>query len=209
MRIWTSSGAESTIEFLSVVLDLFFMVAAGVLAITVASAHPVVVLLASSKYAGTDRLIPVLLAGLLIYSTYTFVAAGLLIHKRTLEMAGLLVLSVIFNIALNCLLLPCMGLNGSALATLLSYTLCILLLGRASNRFLPLQFKLTSLAKYMSAAALASLAGSMLGLDSPIRDLLCRSALTVSVYGVALYALDARVRRAARWTLIECRGRLS
>ena len=100
MRIWTASGADKTIEFLTVALDLFLMTAAGVLAITLASAHPVVVLLASSKYAGVDRLIPVLLAGLLIYATYIFVAAGLLIHKRTLEMAGLLVLAAVFNLSL-------------------------------------------------------------------------------------------------------------
>lgn len=208
MRIWTSSGAEKTIEFLTVTLDLFLMTAAGVFAVTLASARPLVVLLASSKYAGADRLIPVLLAGLLIYATYVFVAAGLLIHKRTLEMAGLLVLSAVINIGLNCLLLPYMGLNGSALATLLSYALCILLLASASNRLLPLRIKLSFLARYATAAALAALAGSVVELGSPILDLLSRSVLTVSVYGAVLYGLDSRVRRAARWTLMECRTRL-
>jgi O-antigen/teichoic acid export membrane protein len=169
------------------------------LAVAAAVARPLVILLASSKYAGAERLIPILLAGLLIYALYVFLAAGLLIHKRTNQMAGILVLAAVFNIALNCLLLPYMGLTGSALATLLSYAGCILLLGRASNRLLPLRLKPIALAKYLVAAVVAWLAGSRLELGSLISDLLGRAALTAAVYGIGLYALDRRVRSGVRW----------
>jgi O-antigen/teichoic acid export membrane protein len=201
MRLWNSDGAEKTAAFLTMSLDLFLAAATGMLAIATAAARPLVVLLASSKYAGAANLIPLLLAALLIYATYIFVAAGLLIYKRTIQMAGILVAATLLNIALNCLLLPYMGLPGSAVATLISYSFCILLLGFAARRVLPLKLKLGALARYLLAALTAWLAGSRLELGSPIVDVLARSVLTMTVYTAALYALDRRARSATRWAV--------
>ena len=208
MRIWASQGPEKTAEFLTLALDYFLLGAAGVLAVVGAAATPLVTLLASSKYAGVEPLIPLILGGLLIYATYIFVAAGLLIQKRTIQMAGLLVFAAIFNIALNCLLLPPLGLTGSALATLLSYALCIVLLGRASNRFLALRFRTSSLVQYLAAAAVAWIAGAQITLGRPAFDLLARSAVALLCYTAVLYALDDRVRHAARWVLTQCKARI-
>lgn len=199
MRIWTSDGAEKTSAFLTVAFDLFIVAAAGVLAAIAATAHSILVFLASAKYAGADRLIPVILAGLLIYAANVFVAAGLLIHKRTLQMSGLLVVSAALNIGLNCLLLPRMGLMGGAIATLLSYLACIVSLAWASNRLLPLHIDIQSCVKYVAAAAVAWAAASQLTIRTPVVDLLARSALVFTIYLVVLYALDRRVRQAVRW----------
>jgi O-antigen/teichoic acid export membrane protein len=208
MRIWTSSGAEKTQEFLSISLELFLAAAAGNLADAVAAARPAVLILASSKYAGAERMIPVLLAGLLIYATYVFLAAGLLIHKRTLQMAVLLVIAAAANIALNCLLLPRMGLMGSAVATLLSYALCIVLLGRASSRLLPLRIRPAAVLKFLAAAAVAAFAGARFDFGSVAADLAAKSGIAAALYCAALFVLDGRVRRAARWAYCECRNRL-
>jgi O-antigen/teichoic acid export membrane protein len=208
MRMWNSSGPQKTAEFLTIALDLFVLAAIGVLAVMVATARPLVLLLASSKYAGVDHLIPVILAGLFVYATYVFVAAGLLIEKKTLRMAGLLLVAAAVNIALNCLLLPRMGLDASALATLLSYALCILLLGRASHRYLRLRFKLTLLAKYLLAGLAASMIAMQIRMGTPALEVAARSAVAVSVYVAALYSMDGRVRRAARRAFVELRARV-
>ena len=201
MRIWTSDGAEKTSAFLTVALDVFIMAAVGVLAAVSASAHAVMILLASSKYAGADRLVPVILAALVIYAAHVFVAAGLLIHKRTLLMAGVLAISTVVNIGLNCLLLPRMGLMGGAVATLLSYLGCIVSLAYASHRLLPLRIDLPSLVKYGLAAGAAWTMGSQLRIAAPALEFLGKSAVVITVYVVALYALDRRVRDAVRWAV--------
>ncbi len=151
-------------------------------------------LLASSKYGGADKLVPVILAALVIYATHPFVAAGLLIHKRTLLMAELLVGSAILNIGLNCLLLPRMGLMGGAITTLLSYLACILSLGYASHRLLPLHIDSVCLLKYGAAALVAWAVGSRLHFSAPIWEFLVRSSVVIACYGVTLYAVDRRVR---------------
>ena len=206
MRIWTSDGAEKTSAFISTAFNLFVLAAAGVLAAIAATGHSIVSLLASAKYNGADRLIPVILAGLLVYGANVFVAAGLLIHKRTMQMSGLLVISAALNIALNCVLLPRMGLMGGALATLLSYLVCILSLAWASNRILPLHTDLQTCLKYLAAGAVAWGAASQFALRAPLLDLLGRSAAVFTVYFLVLYFVDQRVRDAVRWGLSWMRG---
>jgi O-antigen/teichoic acid export membrane protein len=143
-------------------------------------------------------LIPVILAGLLVYGANVFVAAGLLIHKRTTQMSGMLVIAAAFNIGLNCLLLPRMGLMGGALATLLSYLVCIAMLATASNRVLPLHIGLLSCGKYLFSGVLAWLAGSQIALPTPLGDLLARSAIVFVIYLSSLYLLDERTRSAVQ-----------
>jgi O-antigen/teichoic acid export membrane protein len=193
-RLWAAGSPQKTAEFLSVTLDLFLLGGAGLLAVSAAVAKPLVLLLASAKYEGAETLIPVLLAGLLVYATYIFVAAGLLIAKRTLQMAGILVLGAVLNVASNCLLLPWLGLMGSAVATFVSYLACIAMLSRASNRLLPLQWDARALSRYLFAAAVAWLCGTQVSVNIPAVDLLARAALTSFAYLTALYLLDHRVR---------------
>jgi len=198
MRIWTSDGAGKTSAFLATAFNLFIVAGAGILAAIAATGHSIVVLLASAKYAGADRLIPVILAGLLVYGANVFVAAGLLIHKRTMQMSGLLVISAALNIGLNCFLLPRMGLMGGAIATLLSYLVCIVSLAWASNRLLPLHIDLQSCLKYLVAAGAAWAVASQLTIHTPLLDPLAKSAVVFSVYLAILYVIDRQVRNTMR-----------
>lgn len=194
MRLWTSEGRERTIEFLSVGLDWFLMAAAGVFALALVTSRDGVTLLASSKYHAAASLMPMLVASLLIYTTHVFLSAGLLIQKRTGTMARLLVYSAAVNIGLNCVLLPRIGLQGAAIATLVSYSVCVLLLGRASFKLLPLRIPLSGPPKYAVAALAAAGAASRLELGSAILNLASKSAVVVIVYLGVLYLLDSRVR---------------
>lgn len=207
MRLWTLSGREATIGFLTTALDYYVIAAAGVLSISAACARDVVVLLSSSKYAGADRLIPMLLAGLLIYTTHLFVAAGLLLHKQTLRMAGILFFCAVVNIVLNCLLLPWIGLPGSALATLLSYLLCILVLWRASSRVLPLRINVPAIGRCAVAAMIAWLAASAVSLKPPILSVAASSTIALSVYLGTLLAIDSHLRSQAA-QLSRCAARV-
>jgi len=199
MRIWNSDGTEKTSAFLTTAFNIFMLAGVGVLAAIAAAGHSIVVFLASQKYAGADRLIPVILAGLLVYGANVFVAAGLLIHKRTMQMSWMLVIAAALNIGLNCLLLPHMGLMGGAVATLLSYLVCITMLATASNRVLPLHTDVLSCAKYLLAGVLAWLAGSQIIVPTALGDLLVKSAVVFAVYLGSLYLLDERTRGATQW----------
>jgi O-antigen/teichoic acid export membrane protein len=194
VRLWRSRGAQATADFLSTCLDLFFATAAGVCALAVVTAKDGVLLLASQKYQGAEHLIPMVVAGLLIYTTHIFLCAGLLIHKKTGTMAILLLCSAALNVGMNIILLPRMGLTAAALATLVSYIFCIVLLGCASVRLLPLKIGFQQLAQYLLAAGVTTLAVSQVQLKVPALNLAVRTVLTVSLYLAILYVIDPRVR---------------
>jgi O-antigen/teichoic acid export membrane protein len=194
MRLWTTEGREKTIQFLSVSMKLYLMAAGCIFAVGAASARDTLILLASSKYAGAERLIPVLLAGLLIYTLHVFVAAGLFIHGRTLQMAGILLGCVALNIGMNWLLLPRLGLSGAAVSGLASYALCIAILAWASHRVLPVRIGWLPIARYVVAGAGAWLAGSAVTVRPPIMNIPARSLIAVVVYAGILLAIDSRAR---------------
>jgi O-antigen/teichoic acid export membrane protein len=205
MRLWNSEGAEKTIHFLSISLDFFLMAAAGVFALVLVCAHDTVVLLASAKYRGADALIPTLVAGLLLYSTHAFTTAGLVIHKKTGTLAMGLVYSACLKMGLNVVLLPRMGLQGAAVATVIAYAFCAVYLAWASFRLLPLRIHFRSALAYAGAAAVASLAGSAVNLSHPLTDFLARASVALGVYIVTLWLIDSRVRSTAERVWQELR----
>jgi O-antigen/teichoic acid export membrane protein len=156
--------------------------------------HDALLLLASPKYLGADRLIPYLVGGLLIYTTHVFLCAGLLIQKKTGTMALALVCSTGLNIVLNCFLLPRFGLQGAAVALLLTHIVTILLLWLASSRILPIGVRVTGLLKYGIAGLAAWALGSRIALPSHLLNAVCRCALGLTVYLGVLLLLDSRIR---------------
>jgi O-antigen/teichoic acid export membrane protein len=194
LKFWNAGGEQKTAAFLSHGLDGFFIAAALIMALACAGARDAVFLLASSRYAGAERLIPTLVGGLLIYTTQVFLNAGLLIHKQTGKMAAILGWSAALNLALNWVLLPRIGLQGAAVATLIAYLVCTVWLARSSFRLLPLRISWWALGRYSGAAALSWLAASAADLGAPIWNVAVRCAIVVLVYFAALYAIDSRIR---------------
>jgi O-antigen/teichoic acid export membrane protein len=194
MRLWKNEGSAKTREFLNSALDIFSMVAIGVFAAACALSRDGILLLASSKYRGAEALMPMVVAGLLLYASNAFFSSGLWIHNQTMTMAKVLVWSATVNIGLNVLLLPRMGLQAAALATLLSYALCTVLLWRASAPKLPLRVDGGAIAKYFLAAGAAWAGASRIELGTPLLNLLTRGTTVVLIYSGLLWVIDQRMR---------------
>jgi O-antigen/teichoic acid export membrane protein len=194
LRLWSAEGRARTIEFLHLSLDFSLMAAAGIYMLVTLGSHDALVLLASPKYLGADRLIPYLVGGLLIYTTHVFLCAGLLIQKKTGTMALALICSTALNVVLNCVLLPRMGLQGAAVALLLTHIVTILLLWLASSRILPIGVRAGALAKYGAAGLAGWAAASQIALPSHLLNLVCRCSVGIAVYAGVLLLLDSRVR---------------
>jgi O-antigen/teichoic acid export membrane protein len=197
MRIWKTQGRERTIEFLSRGLDLFLMAAVLINVVAAVAARDAVTLMASSRYAGADRLIPMLVAGLLVYTAQVFLNAGLLIHKQTGKMAAILGWSALLNLALNWVLIPRMGLPAAALATLISYVFSTALAARSSFKLLPLQIPAWAPVKYAVAGVCAWAVTIPIDLGGAFWNLIAKCLAAFTAYVVVLYLLDARVRS---WT---------
>jgi O-antigen/teichoic acid export membrane protein len=194
MRLWNSEGREMTIQFVSVSFDAFLVAAFGLLAIASVSARDGVALMASAKYRGADALIPPLVAGLLVYAMQVFLNAGLLIEKKTVTMAAVFAISALLNIGLNVILLPRVGLQGAAVATLISYLFCTALLTWISFRVLPLNIQWKPVIGYGVAAAVAWMGGSAVETGFPLLNLMLKPTIALTSYVSLLLLIDQRVR---------------
>jgi len=194
MKLWNSGSRDKTIEFLTQGLDGFLMAAGLIMALAAAGARDAVLLLASSRYAGAERLIPTLVAGLLIYTAQVFLNAGMLIHKQTGKMAVILGWCAALNIGLNWLLLPRMGLQAAALATLVAYFVCTMWLARSSYKLLPLRISIWAVVRYAAAGSLAWLLAALTDLGTPLLNVVAKCTVAVTVYVLVLYAIDPRIR---------------
>ena len=206
MRLWTNEGQTKTSEFLSRGLDLFFMASAGILAVVAATSRDAVILFASPKYRGAETLIPTLVAGLLIYTSHAFLSAGLMIHKDSRTMARLLAYSAVFNIIMNYLLLPKVGVQAAAFSTLLSYLFCVILLARASRKRVPLKIDIHATGKYVLAAIAAWYTSIHVELGRPLANLAIRTTIVFVIYWIALYVMDTRIRVASGYLVDRQRG---
>jgi O-antigen/teichoic acid export membrane protein len=154
MTIWAEKGREHTKQFLIKTFDHFTLAGVGVLALSVLTARDVIVLLASEKYRSAAPLIPVILCGLIICGTESFFKAGLMIAKDSSSIFKVTACAAIFNISLNFCLIPFLGLQGAAIATLASYILYIGLLSRASSRYLQFTVDRWKITKYLTAGCI-------------------------------------------------------
>lgn len=194
MRLWKSEGEAATSAFLSRAMDGFLMAAALVQTLACLVAQDAVSLLASPKFAAGAYLIPWLVSGLLFYALQAFLNAGLLIHKRTKKMAVILIWSAIFNMALNWILVPRLGLVAAALATLLAYVFAAAWTARSSGTLLPLHVSWAALARYLAAGLIAWALAHQVELGHPFPNVMVRSVSALIAYAAVLYGIDGRVR---------------
>jgi O-antigen/teichoic acid export membrane protein len=194
LRFWAAGEREKTVRFLSSGLDLLLMAGAGLFVLIAASAREIVVLSASAKYAGADELLPPIFGGLLLFTAYAFVSAGLMIEKKTGSIAWVMVASAAVNLVLNAVLLPTVGLYGAAVATLLSYAFCTVLIAYVSFKALPLRIYWKRTAVYAAGAAVAWGAAATIHTASPIEGAFLKTVVCICAYTTVLSLLDSRIR---------------
>lgn len=194
LQLWDAGEHEKTSRFISTGVDLLLLGGAGLFVIVCATARELVLVAASAKYLAAADLIPMIFAGLLIFTAYVFVNAGLMVAKKTARIAVVMSVSAVVNIALNCALLPRLGLRGAALATLVSYTFCTLALAVAASRFLPLRVEPRRVAVYLVAAVAAWAASRALHPETALLGLLVKGAVAGGLYVAIVYLADPRIR---------------
>jgi len=202
MKLWVTEGRQETQTFISRALDIYLLVAVGMFT----TSRDAVGILASRKFQEAYHLIPLLVVGLVVYSVHIFLTAGLIIHKKTHVMAKLVVYACLLNIGLNIMLLPRIGLQAAALATLLSYSFLIVLMARRSFSHLPIRIDHVALVRYLSAAAFAGLVAMQVELGRPILNVLARGGVGLALYGGILWLMDRRLREVTAGVICGMRG---
>ena len=194
MKIWVEKGKEETQQFLSRSLNNFLALAVAIVCVVFLTSRDVVVVLASRKFQEAHHLLPILVIGLLIYAVHIFLNAALLIHRRTTTMTALVIYACVANLLMNLVLIPRMGIQGAAVATLLSYLLLVILMGRVSFRLLPLQIGYAAFLANLIAAAITYGVVSRITIEKALPSAMVKGSLGLILYGTLACILNPVVR---------------
>jgi O-antigen/teichoic acid export membrane protein len=157
--------------------------------------------LASEKYASASAILPWVIAGMVVDGTNPMLGAGLFIHRKTTAIMAITLSCALLNLGLNLILVPRIGIQGAAVATLVSYAATSLLLAAAGRRLLPIALPLLTLLR----AGLASLAmyGAVVYVQVGARLVTVgvRMVLGATVYAGIMGLIDPDVRNLVKKAL--------
>lgn len=201
MEIWSQKGPEETAAFLNRSLRSYVLLGVPVVAGIAAVGPELLPSLASEKYAGAGIILPWVMAGMVLDGTTSMLGAGLFIQRRTRTIMAIVLSCAALNLGLNVVLLPRIGILGSAIATMISYAATSLILALAGRRHLPTAIPWGTLARSGAASALMYAAVIRILPGHRLLTVGVRATVGVIVYGLIMLAIDSQVRQLSEATL--------
>jgi O-antigen/teichoic acid export membrane protein len=201
LRVWDEQGIDETAIFITRSLRTYALLAAPVIAGFASVGPELLPALASERYASAATILPWVIAGMAVDGTNAMFGAGLFIHRKTRVIMTIVLSCAAFNIGLNLLLVPRLGIEGAAIATLVSYTATALAFRIAGRRLLPVPLPWRT---FLRAAAGAAIMYASIRWVLPGRRLLTvavRPLVGVPVYVGVMLLIDEDARTIARKTI--------
>jgi O-antigen/teichoic acid export membrane protein len=124
--------------------------------------------------------------------------AGLYIQKRSGMIVALVAASAVANLVLNLALVPRLGIEGAAIATLLSYALLAGLSLHVGRGALRIPLPVASLAKFVAIGAVMYAVVNGIVLGGQVLTLVAKVVTGVTIYAGLLLAVDGEARSLAR-----------
>jgi O-antigen/teichoic acid export membrane protein len=101
-------------------------------------------LIGESYWSGIS-IVPIVLAGYLMYGIYVNLMAGIYIEKKTKYLPLITGIGAAVNVAVNFLLIPKFGMTGAAYATLVSYFAMMVGIYITSNKFYKINYEFSKI----------------------------------------------------------------
>ena len=201
LRLWADEGEAVTQHFLQRVFHLYLLFAIPMVAGVSAVAEPLLLLVASEKYRAGAAIIPWVIGGVALQGLFPVVSAGLQIQKRSGRILLAILSAAGLNVLLNLLLIPSLGIEGAAIATLLAYGLMTALAAWMGRGTVPVRPEYRRIAVFVAMAAL--MYGVLMQIQFPqqLTTLLVRMVAGAAIYAVGTVLLDGETRALAQQAL--------
>ena len=190
MNEWSRADRSRTREIVRHVIRLYCLVALPTVFGVCALGERFIVALASSKYAGASSILPYVVTGEMLHGLFAPLMIGLYFYQQTRQLALLTWLAAGANVVLNFALIPAFGLQGAALATLLSYVLLMVAGMSRAAKFFPVVLPWRYLVAYAACAALMYGFLAVLSALFPSLGLLALIAAGIGFYVLAASLAD-------------------
>jgi O-antigen/teichoic acid export membrane protein len=194
MQMWDRNGPEETSAFIARALRNYVIVAAPIVAGLAAIGADLLPALASEKYSSASGVLPWVVAGMVIDGTTSMLGAGLFIQRKTRTIMTIILGCASLNIALNFVLVPKLGITGSAMATLVSYVAAAFAMAIASRRLLPVAIPWATIVRAGIVSTLMFFVITRLHPGGRVANIAVRVAVAIPLYAVAMMLVDGDAR---------------
>jgi O-antigen/teichoic acid export membrane protein len=207
LRVASDQGQTECEAFLARFTHLYLFAGLGVVAGLCAVRVELLSVLASPKYQAGAAAIPWLIGGMLCEAYFGLAGIGLYLRKKSVATMAIIAGGAALNVGLNLLLVPRLGITGSAIANLLSCAAIVAVAMAATRRTMQVPVQLGALVRFGLLAAACGWLGGLVELAHPLATLLLRGSLVVLLYVALALVLDARLRSAAgaAWNNLKTR----
>lgn len=203
LKIWANEGEQATREFIERSLHFYMMVALPVIAGISVVGPTLLNILATEKFSAGAVIIPYVIAGMVINGSAVMFGAGLYIHKQTKILMVLMLISAIFNIILNLFLIPRFGIEGAAIATLISYTCFAISNKIVSSRKFHITIPWLTVLKFSFVSILMYFLLLQVEIYNPIVTLLLQVVIGIAFYSLMAIVFDETARKMVRKYILK------
>jgi O-antigen/teichoic acid export membrane protein len=207
MQMWDQKGVAATAEFIGRSLRTYVMIALPIVAGLAAVARELLPTLAGEKYVGAASVVPWVIGGMVVDGTNSMLGAGLFIHRKTRIIMAIVLSSAALNVALNFVLVPRIGIEGSAIATLVCYSIAALSLAAAGRRLLAVAVPWKTIAQAGLASAVMYVALLPVCNDRRLVSVAVKAAVGAPIYLGIMVLISAEARDFVRSALARVRPR--
>jgi len=198
MRMASQEGYEKASAFTTRSLGHYLLMVTPVVA-GVASIGPYLLpALASAKYAPAAAVLPWVIGGMALDGVSNFLGAGLYIERHPRMLMGLTTGSAVFNVGLNALLVPRLGIVGAAAATLVCYLAMCIAYAIAGGRYMRVRMPWATQARAAVGAIAMYAVLRFVEFDGLLVTVVARCVAGAFVYGTVIVAIDAEARLIVR-----------
>lgn len=172
-------------------------------AITVAVAHDAILVMLKPDYLDAARVIPYIAVGMALQGVYLLTSIGLNLTSRTEYYPVGTFAALAVGLGSGLILMPRWGIEGAALAFLLSTATQTVVSFQFARRFYPITYESGRIAKVVGAGVVAAVAGLWLvPAWPPIAGLVPRAIVTTAVFA-GLLAATGFLRKTERAFMAE------
>ena len=197
MEIWTNKEKEAVVKFLSKTTNYLLILCIPIVFGFSVLSKEIVIILASDKFAASAKIIPFIITGAMIWGFYHIFAAGLYIYKKTKILAFVIFLTCCLNIILNLLLIPILGILGSAISILISYIVMTFVVIKISFKYVKIEINLFDIGGYIIASIIMSLIIYNIKIDNTLYSLLLKTLVGFIIYLTVVILIDEKIRNIA------------
>ncbi len=198
LKIWADEGEAATRKFIEKSLHFYILVALPIIAGLSVVGPTLLTILATDKFSSGAVIIPYVIAGMVINGSAVMFGAGLYIHKQTKILMVLMLISAVFNVLLNLILIPRYGIEGAAIATLISYTGFAISNKIVSSRKFHISIPWLTVSKFSFVSVLMYFMLTQISLINPVVTLLIQIIVGILFYSIMALILDKTAKDIAK-----------